>query len=61
MPGERAADVEDVRGHGREAEVLALVEDRHGHRDVGAVRRAEVRVVVDDDVAVLRPGPRGGA
>ena len=34
------------------AEQLALVEDRHGDRDVRRVRRAEVRVVVDDHVAL---------
>ncbi len=51
--GERAADVEHVGGDGREAEQLALVEDRHRHGDVRRVRGAEVRVVVDDDVALL--------
>ena len=52
-PGERAADVEHVRRHGGEAEQLAVVEDRHRDRDVRRVRRAEVRVVVDDHVALL--------
>ncbi len=49
---ERASDVEHVRGHGGEAEQLPLVEDRHRDGDVGAVRGAEVGMVVDDDVAV---------
>ena len=52
-PGEGTADVEHVRSHGRVAEQLALVEDRHRDRDVRRVRGAEVRVVVDDHVAVL--------
>ena len=60
-PGERAADVEHVRRHGGEAEQLAVVEDRHGDRDVGGVRGPEVRMVVDDHVAFHRPCPRGGA
>jgi hypothetical protein len=42
-----------MRRHGREAEMLALVEDRHRHGDVRRVRRAQVRVVVDDHVALL--------
>jgi hypothetical protein len=52
-PGEGAADVEHVRRHRREAEQLALVEDRHRDRDVGRVGGAEVRMVVDDHVAVV--------
>ena len=52
-PGVGAADVEHVRGHGGEAEQLALVEDRHRDRDVRAVRGPQVGVVVDDHVAVL--------
>src|SRR5205823_1776598 len=51
--GEGAADVEHVRRHGREPEQLAVVEDRHGDRDVGRVRGAEVRMVVHDHVTVL--------
>jgi hypothetical protein len=47
------ADVEVVRRRHREANQRAVVEDRHAETDVGAVRGAVVRVVVDDHVARL--------
>ncbi len=52
-PGIRAADVEHVRGDCCEADVLAVVEDRHRDRDVRRVRGAQVRVVVDDHIALV--------
>ena len=39
-----------MRSHGGEPEQLAVPEDRDCDRDVGGVRRPEVRVVVDDHV-----------
>jgi hypothetical protein len=50
---ERATYVEDVSGHRREAEQLALPEDRHRDRDVRRMGGAEVRVVVEDHVSLL--------
>jgi hypothetical protein len=41
-----------VRGDRGETEHLAVVEDRHRDRHVGAVRGAQEGVVVHDDVAV---------
>ena len=49
-PRERAADVEHMGGDCGEAQVLALVEDRHGHCDVRRVRGAEVGMVVHDHI-----------
>ena len=49
----RAADVEHVGGHGREADQLALPQDRHRDGDVRRVRGAQVGVVVDDHVTLL--------
>ncbi len=51
--GERTAHVQDVRRHSGKTEVLALPEDGNGNGHVGRVRCAQVRVVVDDDVALL--------
>ena len=48
-----AADVEHVRRGAGEADELALVEDRDDDRDVGRVRRADVRIVVQDHVALV--------
>ena len=48
-----AADVEHVRRGAREADELALVEDRDDDRDVRRVRGAGVRVVVQDHVALV--------
>ena len=49
----RAADVEQMRRRAREAGQLALEEDRDDDRDIRRVRRAEIRVVVEDHVAVV--------
>src|SRR5436305_128702 len=51
--GEGAADVEQVRRGSAEPDELAVVKDRDDDRDVRRVRGAEVRVVVEDDVAVV--------
>ena len=48
-----APDVEHVRRRAREADELAVEEDRDHDRDVGGVRGAAVGVVVQDDVAVV--------
>ena len=47
------ADVDVVRGVGREADDLALPEDGDGDENIRAVTRAMVGVVVDDDVALV--------
>ncbi len=44
-----------MRGRAREGDELSLPEDRHDDPDVGRVRRALVRVVVRDDVALVDP------
>ena len=53
LPGRQRAEVEVVRGRGREADQLAAVEDRDDEADVGLVRGAVVGVVVDDHVPRL--------
>ena len=60
LPGRQRAEVEVVRGRGREADELAVVEDGHDEADVGLVRGAVVGVVVDDDVAGLPLEPELG-
>ena len=49
--GRERAEIEVVRGRGRERHQLAAVEDGYDERHVGPVRRAVVRMVVDDHVA----------
>ena len=48
---EGATDIEQVGRGTREADQLALMEDGHHNCDVGRVGRAEVRIVVENDVA----------
>ena len=50
----RTTDVGDVSGDGSKAEQLALPQDRHSHRDIWRMRRTQIGVVVDDDVAFLQ-------
>ena len=48
-----AAEIEEMRGIGGEADQFALMENRYNHPEVGCMRRPVIGVVVDDDVALV--------
>ena len=56
--GRRAADIGPVRAHAAEAEQAALVEGGRHDVDVGQMRAALVRIVVDEHVARRDVGKR---